>query len=288
MLMGKGAAAVLTGSTAIFSDALESVVHLGATAVAAFSLWYAARPPDAEHPYGHGKIAYVSAGVEGAFILSAAGLIGWRAVEVLITGPELQRLGIGLWITGGLAVVNGVLGWGLLRAGRRTHSLVLVANGKHVLTDMWTSAGVVVGVALVAATGIEWLDPVVALVVGANILWTGGRLLRESYQGLMETADEMETERVIETLEAACSEGLIEGFHHVRHRRVNDQVWVEQHLLLPDDLSLVEAHRRATAVETRQRALFKETRVMFTSHLEPLSHEHPDVLRRSGIRDALA
>lgn len=288
MLVGKLTAYWLTGSAAIFSDAIESVVHLFATAIAGFSLWYAAQPPDPSHPYGHGKIAYFSSGLEGALILIAAVAIGYEAVTALIEGPELQNLGVGLLITAGLGLVNLVLGVGLIRVGRRTNALVLIANGHHVLTDMWTSLGVLVGVGLVYVTGIEWLDPVVALLVGANILWTSGRLMREAYGGLMERADAEETERVVGLLTEAEGEGLIEGHHHVRHRRVNDQVWLEQHLLLPDDLRLDEAHERASLVEARQRALFPESRVQITSHLEPSSHVHPEGAPHDAVADSLA
>ena len=285
MLAGKLTAYALTGSTAILSDALESVVHLAATAVAGFSLWYAAQPPDRSHPYGHGKIAYFSSGLEGALILIAAVGIVWTAVLDLVRGPEVERIGLGLLITAGLALINLVLGVALVRVGRRTNALVLVSNGHHVLTDMWTSIGVLFGIGLVWATGLQWLDPVVALLVGANIVWTSGRLMREAYEGLMETADPEATERVLATLDEAVTGGLIDGHHHVRHRRVNDQVWIEQHLLLPDALRLDEAHERATTVETRQRALFPESRVQITSHLEPTSHDHPHEAPHDDVVD---
>ncbi len=288
MLVGKTAAFSLTGSTAILSDALESVIHLVATALAGFSLWYAAQPPDRSHPYGHGKIAYFSSGIEGALILAAAVGIVWTATLDLIRGPEIEQIGLGLLITGALAVVNLVLGLGLIRVGRRTNALVLVANGHHVLTDMWTSLGVVVGVGLVWLTGAVWLDPVVAILLGLNIVWTSWGLMSEGYKGLMETADPDATARVLETLDAAVAEGLIDGHHHVRHRRVNDQIWIEQHLLMPDDLRLDAAHERATAVETRQRALFPQSLVQVTSHLEPRTHDHPDDAPHDAVSDSLA
>lgn len=285
MLAGKLTAYALTGSTAILSDALESVVHLAATAVAGFSLWYAAQPPDRAHPYGHGKIAYFSSGLEGALILVAAVAIVWTAVLDLVHGPEVERIGIGLLITAALALVNLVLGVGLIRVGRRTNAIVLVANGHHVLTDMWTSLGVLVGIGLVWATGLVWFDPLCALLVGSNIVWTSGRLIQDAYGGLMETADPEATERVLAVLDEAVDEGLIDGHHHVRHRRVNDQVWIEQHLLLPDALRLDQAHERATAVETRQRGLFPESRVQVTSHLEPTTHDHPSDAPHDAVVD---
>jgi cation diffusion facilitator family transporter len=288
MLAGKTGAYTLTGSTAILSDALESVIHLFATGVAAFSLWYAAQPPDPTHPYGHGKVAYFSSGFEGALILIAALGIFVEAGRALAAGPELQRLGAGLAITAVLALVNLALGLTLIRTGRRTNALVLVANGRHVLTDMWTSLGVLVGIGLVWATGLVWLDPVVAMLAGANILWTAGRLLRDAYAGLMERADPADTARVLDALRHAAADGRISGFHHVRHRRVNDLVWIEVHLLLPDALPLDEAHRRATAVEAELGALFPEDRVHLTSHLEPASHEHPAGLHHETVQDALS
>lgn len=287
MLVGKLAAFFITGSTAILSDALESVVHLFATGFAAVSLWYAAQPPDPAHPYGHGKIAYFSSAFEGVLIAIAAVGIIVTAVEALITGPELQRLGLGLLITAVLAAVNAVLGLALIRVGKRHNALVLVANGHHVLTDMWTSLGVLVGVGLVWWTGVLWLDPVVALIVGANIIWTALRLMRQSYEGLMEKADAEETGQIVEKLDAAKGEGRISGWHQLRHRRVNDQVWVEVHLLFPPALSLTEAHARATAIETEVGALFPQDGVLVTSHLEPDTHEHPHPDAAEPEHDAL-
>jgi cation diffusion facilitator family transporter len=278
MLVGKLTAAVLTGSTAIYSDAAESVIHLVATGFAAFSLWYAATPPDPNHPYGHGKIAYFASAVEGLLILVAAVGIAYSAVVDLVRGPALERLDTGLLIIGGLTIVNSALGRVLIRVGRRTNSLVLVSNGQHVMTDMWTSLGVVVGVGLVWATGWAWLDPVVALVVACNILWTAGRLLRRSAHGLMERASPDATRALLQELEGAVEEDLIAGFHQVRHRRINDQVWIEYHLQFPGDCSITEAHARSHAVEDRVDALFPQDDVHVTAHLEPTAHRdaHPE------------
>ena len=275
MLVGKLWAYFITGSTAILSDALESVVHLGATAMAGFSLWYAAQPPDRQHPYGHGKIAYFSSGFEGAMILLAAVFILIEGTKALIVGPELQQLGTGLLITATLALINLFLGLYLVRTGRRTNALVLVSNGRHVLTDMWTSLGVLVGVGLVYVTDILWLDPVVAILLGLNIMRTAFRLMGTAYSGLMESVNPEESGRVLEALEKAKTEGKIDDYHHLRHRRVNDQVWIEAHFIMPDNLSLQEAHRRATLVEAVLDDLFEDDIVQVTSHLEPASHEHP-------------
>jgi len=292
MLAGKGVAASLTGSTAILSDAAESVVHLFATGFAGFSLWYAATPPDTEHPYGHGKIAYFAAAVEGALILAAAGLIAWSAIQDLLTGPTLKRLDTGLYLLGGLTLVNLALGWYLIRTGRRTNSLVLQSNGQHVMTDMWTSLGVIVGVALVWLTGITWLDPVVALVVAANILWTATGLLRRSVYGLMDEADPEATQALLDELSAAVEAEKIAGFHQVRHRRAGDQVWIEYHLLFPGDMSIQEAHARSHTVEERVSDLFPDDKVHVTAHLEPRRHDeaHPEGHREPAdpLRDVFS
>ncbi len=278
MLGGKVGAAYLTGSAAILSDAAESVIHLFATGFAGFSLWYAATPPDPDHPYGHGKISYFASAVEGTLILIAALIIGWTAIQDLVAGTTLQRIDIGLYMLGGLTVVNLALGQYLVRVGRRTNSLVLVSNGQHVMTDMWTSFGVIAGVGLVGLTGIMWLDPLVALLVAANILWTAKHLLRRSVYGLLDEADRDATQALLDELGEARDEGTIAGFHQVRHRRAGDQVWVEYHLLFPGDISIREAHTRSHAVEDRVDALFPDDTVYVTAHLEPRRHDeaHPD------------
>ena len=278
MLAGKVTATYLTGSTAILSDAAESVIHLFATGFAGFSLWYAATPPDPEHPYGHGKIAYFASAVEGTLILLAALGIAWTAVRDLMVGASLQRLDVGLYLIAGLTLVNLALGQYLIRTGRRTNSLVLVSNGQHVMTDMWTSLGVVVGVGLVWLTGLQWLDPVVGLLVAGNILWTASGLLRRSVYGLLDEADPEATKALLDELATAVEEDLIAGFHQVRHRRSGDQVWIEYHLMFPGDMPIHEAHARSHQVEDRVDALFPDEDAYVTAHLEPRRHDeaHPD------------
>ena len=278
MLAGKVTATYLTGSTAILSDAAESVIHLFATGFAGFSLWYAATPPDPGHPYGHGKIAYFASAVEGTLILLAALGIAWTAVRDLMIGASLQRLDVGLYLIAGLTLVNLALGQYLIRTGRRTNSLVLVSNGQHVMTDMWTSLGVVVGVGLVWLTGLQWLDPVVGLLVAGNILWTASGLLRRSVYGLLDEADPEATKALLDELGTAVEEDLIAGFHQVRHRRSGDQVWIEYHLMFPGDMPIHEAHARSHQVEDRVDALFPDEDAYVTAHLEPRRHDeaHPD------------
>lgn len=287
MLAGKTTAYFLTGSMAIMSDAMESVIHLLATGFAAFSLWYSVQPADQEHPYGHGKIAYFSSGFEGALIMIAALGIAYVAIMDLIQGPQLERLSLGLLITGALAVVNLILGVTLIRVGRTHDSLVLVSNGRHVLTDMWTSIGVVGGLALVWATDLLWLDPVLAILVALNILWMAGSLIRQAIFGLMEQADPGDTDSILRILSTAVEEQIVSGFHQLRHRRVNDQLFVEYHLLFPESLSVADAHARSHEVEDRIHTQFEKRGIIVTAHLEPDKHEIAHVGRPPEPGDAL-
>jgi len=275
MLVGKTAAWHVTGSAAILSDAMESVVHVMATGVAAVSLWYGQQAPDRRHPYGHGKIAYFSAGFEGALIGVAALGIFYTALRALVLGPELSQIGVGLLVTAVLAAVNGVLGAALVAVGRRRNALVLVANGTHVLTDMWTSVGVVAGVALVWLTGWLWIDPVVAMLAGANILYSAVSLLRGAFNGLLDQASPGDSELLVRRLQEAVGRGEVDGFHQLRHREADSVRWIEVHVLLPGDLPLETAHRRITRLEDDLRALFPRGQTYITTHLEP-THAHDD------------
>ena len=288
MLSGKMTAYFITGSAAIFSDAMESVIHLLATGFATFSLWYSIRPADPSHPYGHGKIAYFSSGFEGGLIMVAAVSIIYSAVMDLIEGPELDQINTGLLIIFGLSMVNMVLGVTLVRVGKRQNSLVLIANGQHVLTDMWTSLGVVVGLLIVWLTDLLWLDPIVAILVALNILWTALRLIRRSVFGLMEYADPEDTVTLKNILDNAVQGGTIVGYHQLRHRRVDNQKWVEYHLLFPDSLSVQEAHARSHLVEDAVHQLFEKDSVVVTAHLEPEKHAVAHKGRSKEPGDALA
>ena len=189
MLVGKVGAYLLTGSAAILSDAAESVIHVVAVAFAAFSLRLSTRPADERFRYGYERITFFSAGFEGAMIILAAIFIIAAAVQKWLAGLQLQNLGMGALFVLAASLINAGLGWYLVRTGRRTHSLILEANGKHVLTDSWTSFGVVGGLALVLLTGWKPFDPLCAIAVAINILWSGGHLVWRSATGLMDYAD---------------------------------------------------------------------------------------------------
>lgn len=278
MLAGKLTAYHLTNSAAIFSDACESMVHGVATTLAAFSLWYADQPADNRYLYGHGKIVYFSAGFEGALILVAGLAVLYASLTVLVGAGGVQRLGWGLAITGGLGLVNLALGLLLVAVGKRHHSLVLVANGQHVLSDMWTSLGAVAGLGLVGLTDQQWIDPLTGLAIGGQILYTAVMLVRRAYFGLMDRADPDITDKLVSALERAVREQGLVGFHQLRHRHSNDQIWVEVHLLIAGSTSTELAHRKASETERFIREALPDNVVWVTSHVEPADHEtaHPE------------
>ena len=248
MLAGKLTAYFLTDSTAILSDAAESVIHIAATVIVAISLWHSLAPPDRVHPYGHGKVAYFSAGFEGAMIFAAGGAVIYAGVKALVLGGDPTKMGVGAAIIVFMTFINLGLGRYLIRAGKKTNSLVLVSNGRHVMTDMWTSAGVAIGVFLVWLTGIIWLDAAIAIAVGLHILVTGYSLLRNSYGGLMDAADPDLTRGLVECFQKAVEENLIAGHHQLRHRESNDETWIEVHFLVPGNLTMAQAHKNVTSV----------------------------------------
>jgi cation diffusion facilitator family transporter len=274
MLGGKMTAYLFTGSSAVFSDAAESVVHVVAVAFAVFSLWLSARPAVPQFHYGYERITFFSAGFEGAMIVLAAGSIIYTTTEKWRHGLALENLGRGVILIVAAGVLNAVLGWYLLRVGRRNHSLILEADGKHVLADSWTSFGVVAGLGLVMTTGWKPLDPLVAYGVAANILWTGGRLLWRSVEGLLDYSDPKVGHEIRGRLDAICQELGLE-YHGVRFRTTGYRQIIAVHLLFPDSMKLGEAHRLATQVEERL-ALDLEMPAEVTTHLESLV-DHSEV-----------
>jgi len=232
MLIIKMAAYLLTHSAAIFSDAIESVVHIAATSMAFYSIIVSARPADQSHPYGHGKIEFFSAGIEGGLIVLAAVAIIYEAIRGMIAGRELTELGTGLLITLAASVVNLLLGWFLIRRGRATSSLILVADGKHILTDSFTSFGVVAGVGLVMVTGIELLDPLVAIAVALNIIFTGYQLIRASVGGLMDESDKETLHQVSRVVAEERSDEWI-TVHLLRMIRSGRSYHIDFHLTIP-------------------------------------------------------
>ena len=277
MLATKVFAYWMTGSAAILSDAAESVVHVVAVSFAAYSFWLSQKPPDPSHLYGHDKIAFFSAGFEGAMIVLAAVYIVYESIRRLIAGPKLENLGAGALLVLAAGLINGALGGYLVWVGKRHRSLILEADGRHVLTDCLTSFGVLVGLSLTMLTGWLCFDPMVAVLVAVDILWMGSKLIRQSIGGLMDEVDPITQAQIRRLLVEMTREAGVE-FHGLRHRNAGNTNWVEFHLLFPKDTSLESAHALATKIEERiQQDSPMRTEVI--SHLETLE-DHHEVHRR--------
>jgi cation diffusion facilitator family transporter len=249
----KCAAYAVTGSVGLLSDAAESLVNLVAALTAYLSLRYAARPVDESHTYGHEKIEFFSSGLEGVLILVAAVGIAWYAVRRLFLPETLEPLGPGLALALSASLINAAVAVVLLRAARRHHSIVLEADGRHLLTDVWTSAGVLAGLGLVWLTGLQILDPLIALVVAANIVWTAVDLVRRSFDGLMDHAlPDAEQAAVRAAIEAQLGPDM--AYHALRTRQAGARRFVDFHLLVPGDFSVQRAHELTGKVEDAVRA----------------------------------
>jgi cation diffusion facilitator family transporter len=282
MLAAKFFAYWITGSAAILSDAAESVVHVVAVGFAAYSLWLSLKPPDRSHLYGHDKIAFFSAGFEGAMIVLAAFYIIFVSIQKWIAGLQLQNLGIGTVVVLVAGLINGALGGYLVWAGKKRGSLILEANGKHVLTDCLTSLGVILGLTLVLLTGWLPFDPIFAIFVALNILWTGGNLIRRSVGGLMDEVDAKTQARILNVLTEMTSNSGVE-FHGLRHRSTGNTIWVEFHLLFPNATSLQAAHTLATQIEEKIESELG-SRAEVISHLET-AEDHDRVHAREHYKE---
>nr|WP_228281312.1 cation diffusion facilitator family transporter [Rubrobacter marinus] len=266
----KAGAYVLTGSVGLLSDAAESSANLVAAIGAFWALSAAARPPDEEHAYGHTKAEFFSSALEGALVLAAAAFIAATAVGRLFEPQPLENVGAGLVVSLVAAVLNGVVGLVLLRAGGRLRSAALRADGRHLLTDVWTTAGVVAGVLLVGWTGWLFLDPLIALVVAANIVWVGLRILNEAAHGLLDTALPPEDLRVVEAVISRYRESGIE-FHALRTRSAGARRFVSMHVLVPGSWSVRRGHDLSEDLEREVVEELPMTTVFV--HLEPLEDE---------------
>jgi cation diffusion facilitator family transporter len=263
----KAVAYLVTGSVGLLSDVLESFVNLAGALIALAMLTIAARPADENHAYGHSKAEYFSSGVEGTLILMAAVGIGVAAIHRLITPKQLEQVGVGIVISIAASLVNLFVARLLLRAGRQYGSITLEANAGHLLTDVWTSAGVVAGVGAVVLTGWQRLDPVIALIVAANIVWSGGRIVYKSVSGLMDAALPAEERDTLQkVLEPYMQNGV--ACHAIRTRQSGRRRFISLHVLVPGGWTVHEGHRMLEVIEASIcRALPNVT--VFT-HLESL------------------
>jgi len=240
---------LLTGSTAVFADAMESTINIVSAGMLVLALAIAARPPDSSHPYGHGKVEFLSAGIEGAAITFAALLILAESTRKLIEGPELHRLDLGLSFVAATTVANALLGRHLVRVGERTSSDALAADGRHVLTDVWTSVGVIAGLIVVSLTGWLWADPAIAIAVALNVAWEGYQLLQASLKGLMDEADEGAIEETARTLDQAREPSWID-LHGLRSWRSGARRHFDMHLTVPRYFDVEEIHAVHDRIES--------------------------------------
>ena len=269
-LVLKAAAYWLTGSISLLSDAAESGVNLVAAVTALLSLWYSARPVDSSHTYGHEKIEFFSSGLEGLLIVVAAGGIATYAIHRLITPQDLVELGVGAAVALLAPVINLVVAVWLLRVGRQYHSIVLEADGQHLMTDVWTSVAIVCGLGLVWATGYQILDPLFALAMAANILLTGWRLMMRSFDGLMDHAwPSAEEAQVRAAIESALAPGS--AYHALRTRQAGAHRFVDFHLLVPGRMPVRVAHEQAVEIEKAVEKLWDRVEVVI--HIEPIEEE---------------
>ncbi|WP_164928785.1 cation diffusion facilitator family transporter [Gloeobacter violaceus] len=263
----KFGAYVLTGSVGLLSDAAESGINLVTALVTFWALTVAARAPDQTHPFGHSKAEYFSSGLEGALILLAAVGIAVTAVGRLFDPQPLEQLGLGMVLSLVATALNGGVAAVLTAAGKRLRSLALQADAQHLLTDVWTSAGVVVGLVLVQLTGWLILDPLIALAVAVNIVWAALRLLRESADGLMDSALSDEDTRSIERILAGYAEGGLQ-FHALRTRQAASRRFISLHVLVPGAWTVQRGHDLCEEIERAVEAALPQSYV--TTHLEPL------------------
>lgn len=263
----KTVAWLLTGSVGLLSDAAESVVNLVAALVALVVILWSTRPPDEDHSYGHEKADYLSAGFEGALIVLAAVTIAYAAIGRLIDPAALTDVGVGLAVSLAATLVNLVVGRYLISTGRREQSMTVEADGQHLMTDVWTSIGVVIGIGLVYLTGWERLDPIIALLVAANIVRTGVRLMRGSMSGLMDKAlPDSELAAVTAVLDRHASDTI--QFHALRTRRAGRRAFISVHVLVPGHWTVQRGHDFAEGIEEEMREVFDQVTVF--THLEPV------------------
>lgn len=239
----------LTGSVGLLSDAMESVVNLAGAMFALAMVTIAVRPPDDDHPFGHHKAEYFSSGFEGALIFAAALAIMWAAVGRLLAPQPLEQLGFGLALSVLSSALNGALAWGMLKKAREHRSEALEADARHLFTDVWTSAGVVLGLLGVAATGWLWLDPLIAIAVAANVAREGWSLVRRSTDGLMDRAVEPAVQQQIDAVLASFAHPTTLRFDHVVTRRAGARRFVDLHMHMPPGWTLQRAAALRSSVE---------------------------------------
>ena len=264
-----------TGSQAVFSDAMESIVNVIAASLALFVVFYAAKPADDDHPYGHGKAEYFSAAFEGGLITFAGLVIIAEAISALVQGRQVFNAQFGILIVAGAGIGNLILGLALLRVGKSRQSVALIASGKHLMSDFWTSVAVIGGLALVWWTGLTWLDSATAILIGILLAREGFKLVRGSVGGLLDEED-IEVLRELEAIFSPLATGGIIQIHHVKVIRSGAFHHIDAHLVLPEFWNITQAHDRTDAFEERVTANYPYGAEM-NFHLDPCRHAYCSV-----------
>ncbi|MCC6683012.1 MAG: cation transporter [Phycisphaeraceae bacterium] len=263
----------MTVSVAVLSDALESIINIAAAGMMCYAVWYANRPADRDHPYGHGKVEFLAVGLEGWLILTAAVIIAYEAIRRLIWGHEVQRLTFGVIGLAVLGVATAALAIYVMRAGKQYESPTLAADGKHLMTDSISTWAVFLGLLLVRWTGKMWLDPVVAIIVAGCILFVSWRLLWQSVHGLMDRQDPADDKRLRAILDDEVSRGAIKGYHKLRHRHSGSFHWVDMHLQVDGNMTVTAGHELASRIEGRIERELGQANA--TAHIEPTPGSNP-------------
>jgi cation diffusion facilitator family transporter len=258
---------LITGSNTVLSDMAESVVHVLAVGFSMYGVYLSMKPPDDKHPYGHERIEFLSVGVEGTVIILAGLLIIYQSIKHLVLGLEPENLTDGMMVVASAGLVNLALGLYIMYVGKAEKSNILIGNAKHTLTDVWTSAGVVITLILIHFTHFTLLDSLVAVLVAIYIMYEGGSLVRFAFRGIMDAKNEAQDQRILEVLEKQMPEG-IRGWHGLRHRTAGRTTWVEMHVLFDKDIRLELAHDIGTELEKRIVKAVDGDAVV-TLHLEP-------------------
>jgi cation diffusion facilitator family transporter len=257
----------VTNSVAVLSDALESIINVAAAAMLMYSIWLSNRPADHDHPYGHGKIEFLAVGLEGWLILLSGLLIAVEAIRRLLVGQAPRNLEWGIWLLAGVGVLSAILAAYVYTRGRQYNNATLIADGKHLLTDVASTFGVLLGLILVRWSGKYWVDSLVAIFMAGLILFVSWRLLWQSIRGLMDQSDPQDDARIRAILDDEQARGEIRGYHKVRHRHNGSFHWVDLHLQVDGHLSVAEGHALASRIEHRIEQTLGPANA--TAHLEP-------------------
>lgn len=262
LLIVKFFAYYITHSVAILTDALESIANVAAGLIGLYSLYVAAKPRDFDHPYGHGKAEFLSAAVEGTLIVSAGAIILYKAIKNLLYPIPIHRVDFGIWLVAATAVVNFILGYYCLLIGKKNNSLALLASGKHLLSDTWSTLGIIVGLVLLHFTGYKWIDGVVAMLFGLLIIYTGYKILRRSIAGIMDEADIKLLSHLVTLLNHNRSVNWID-LHNLRVIKYGSVMHIDCHLTVPWFLNVNEAHNEVDALSALVRKEFGEAVELF-------------------------